>query len=94
MIIFLETRGTPGYLAPEVLRCGYYEGQPPYGQPVDVWACGVIMYTLLVGFPPFWNRKEYLMLRQIMQGKYSFRSPEWDEISDNTKDLVCLYLYF
>lgn len=47
------------------------------------------MYTLLVGFPPFWNRKEYLMLRQIMQGKYSFRSPEWDEISDTAKDLVC-----
>ncbi|KAM7535043.1 hypothetical protein Aperf_G00000100933 [Anoplocephala perfoliata] len=87
-----ETRGTPGYLAPEVLRCGYYEGQPPYGQPVDVWACGVIMYTLLVGFPPFWNRKEYLMLRQIMQGQYSFRSPEWDEISDTTKDLIRLML--
>ncbi|VDD80997.1 unnamed protein product [Mesocestoides corti] len=85
-----ETRGTPGYLAPEVLRCGYYEGQPPYGKPVDVWACGVIMYTLLVGFPPFWNRKEYLMLRQIMQGNYSFRSPEWDEISDSAKDLVTL----
>lgn len=83
-----ETRGTPGYLAPEVLRCGYYDGQAPYGQPVDVWACGVIMYTLLVGFPPFWNRKEYLMLRQIMQGKYSFRSPEWDEISDTAKDLI------
>uniref|UniRef100_A0A5K3ETJ9 phosphorylase kinase n=1 Tax=Mesocestoides corti TaxID=53468 RepID=A0A5K3ETJ9_MESCO len=83
-----ETRGTPGYLAPEVLRCGYYEGQPPYGKPVDVWACGVIMYTLLVGFPPFWNRKEYLMLRQIMQGNYSFRSPEWDEISDSAKDLI------
>ncbi|BHF72367.1 Phosphorylase b kinase gamma catalytic chain, skeletal muscle/heart isoform [Sparganum proliferum] len=83
-----ETRGTPGYLAPEVLRCGYYDNQPPYGQPVDVWACGVIMYTLLVGVPPFWNRKEYLMLRQIMQGHFSFPSPEWDEISESAKDLI------
>jgi len=83
-----ETRGTPGYLAPEVLRCGYYEGQPPYGQAVDIWACGVIMYTLLVGFPPFWNRKEYLMLRQIMTGVYAFPSPEWDEISDVAKDMI------
>lgn len=51
------------------------------------------MYTLLVGFPPFWNRKEYLMLRQIMQGKYSFRSPEWDEISETAKDLVSFFLF-
>lgn len=84
----IETRGTPGYLAPEVLKVGYYEDQPAYGQPVDVWACGVIMYTLLVGCPPFWNRKEHLMLRQIMEGRYSFPSPEWDDISETTKDLV------
>ncbi|KAA0183632.1 Phosphorylase kinase gamma subunit [Fasciolopsis buskii] len=83
-----ETRGTPGYLAPEVLKVGYYEDQPAYGQPVDVWACGVIMYTLLVGCPPFWNRKEHLMLRQIMEGRYSFPSPEWDDISETTKDLI------
>ncbi|KAA3676152.1 phosphorylase kinase gamma subunit [Paragonimus westermani] len=83
-----ETRGTPGYLAPEVLMVGYYEDQPPYGQPVDMWACGVIMYTLLVGCPPFWNRKEHLMLRQIMEGRYSFPSPEWDDISETAKDLA------
>ncbi|KAG5447526.1 Phosphorylase b kinase gamma catalytic chain, skeletal muscle/heart isoform [Clonorchis sinensis] len=83
-----ETRGTPGYLAPEVLMVGYYEDQPPYGQPVDMWACGVIMYTLLAGCPPFWNRKEHLMLRQIMEGRYSFPSPEWDDISETAKDLI------
>ncbi|RTG83308.1 phosphorylase kinase gamma subunit [Schistosoma bovis] len=87
-----ETRGTPGYLAPEVLMCGYYEDQPPYGQPVDIWACGVIMYTLLAGCPPFWNRKEHLMLRQIMEGRFSFPSPEWDDISESAKDLICKIL--
>ncbi|KAL3311577.1 Phosphorylase b kinase gamma catalytic chain, liver/testis isoform [Cichlidogyrus casuarinus] len=84
----METRGTPGYLAPEVLKVGYYENEPPYGQPVDIWACGVIMYTLLVGCPPFWNRKEHLMLRHIMQGQYSFPSPEWDDISETAKDII------
>ncbi|CAH8834668.1 unnamed protein product [Trichobilharzia szidati] len=87
-----ETRGTPGYLAPEVLMCGYYEDQPPYSQPVDIWACGVIMYTLLAGCPPFWNRKEHLMLRQIMEGRFSFPSPEWDDISESAKDLICKIL--
>ncbi|CAH8442343.1 unnamed protein product [Heterobilharzia americana] len=87
-----ETRGTPGYLAPEVLMCGYYEDQPPYNQPVDIWACGVIMYTLLAGCPPFWNRKEHLMLRQIMEGRFSFPSPEWDDISESAKDLICKLL--
>lgn len=38
--------GTPGYLAPEVLKCSMYENSEGYGQEVDNWACGVIMYTL------------------------------------------------
>ena len=45
------------------------------------WACGVIMFTLLVGCPPFWHRKQMIMLRNIMEGKYSFMSPEWSDIS-------------
>ncbi len=44
--------GTPGYLAPETLNCSMYEGMPGYGCEVDMWACGVIAYILLCGFPP------------------------------------------
>lgn len=46
------------------------------------------MYTLLAGSPPFWHRKQMLMLRMIMNGDYKFGSPEWDDQSDTVKDLV------
>ncbi|XP_055374736.1 phosphorylase b kinase gamma catalytic chain, skeletal muscle/heart isoform isoform X6 [Condylostylus longicornis] len=80
--------GTPGYLAPETIRCSMYEGSPGYSKEVDIWACGVIMFTLLVGCPPFWHRKQMTMLRNIMEGKYSFTSPEWADISEDPKDLI------
>lgn len=54
------------------------------------WACGVILFTLLAGSPPFWHRKQMLMLRMIMDGRYQFSSPEWDDRSDTVKDLVRL----
>ncbi|XP_014237039.1 phosphorylase b kinase gamma catalytic chain, skeletal muscle/heart isoform isoform X2 [Trichogramma pretiosum] len=80
--------GTPGYLAPEVLKCSMFEKPDGYSFEVDIWACGVIMYTLLVGCPPFWHRKQMIMLRNIMEGKYSFTSPEWSDITDAPKDLI------
>jgi phosphorylase kinase gamma subunit len=80
--------GTPGYLAPEVLRVSMYEDAVGYGKAVDMWACGVIMYTLLVGRPPFWHRKQMYMLRAIMDGKYSFSSPDWEDISEPPKDMI------
>ncbi|KAJ3650650.1 hypothetical protein Zmor_016736 [Zophobas morio] len=83
-----ELCGTPGYLAPETLKCNMVEDAPGCSFEVDVWACGVIMYTLLVGCPPFWHRKQMIMLRNIMEGKYSFTSPEWADISEPPKDLI------
>ncbi|CAO1423222.1 unnamed protein product [Diamesa serratosioi] len=80
--------GTPGYLAPETLKCNMFEDAPGYSKEVDIWACGVIMFTLLVGCPPFWHRKQMIMLRNIMEGKYSFMSPEWSDISEDPKDLI------
>lgn len=87
--LLYELCGTPGYLAPELLKASMHEGETlGYNREVDLWACGVIMYTLLVGFPPFWHRKQLTMLRNIMEAKYQFCSPEWDDITDLPKDLV------
>ncbi|XP_003895994.1 phosphorylase b kinase gamma catalytic chain, skeletal muscle/heart isoform isoform X3 [Macaca nemestrina] len=87
-----EVCGTPSYLAPEIIECSMNEDHPGYGKEVDMWSTGVIMYTLLAGSPPFWHRKQMLMLRMIMSGNYQFGSPEWDDYSDTVKDLVSRFL--
>lgn len=83
-----ELLGTPGYLAPEMLKVSVEADAEGYNKEIDMWACGVIMYTLLAGFPPFWHRKQLIMLRAIMEGRYEFVSPEWDDISDEAKDMI------
>lgn len=47
--VLLTACGTPGYVAPEVLL------QTGHGRPVDMWSIGVIAYTLLCGYTPFWG---------------------------------------
>ncbi|KAJ0063374.1 hypothetical protein NL108_002672, partial [Boleophthalmus pectinirostris] len=83
-----EVCGTPVYLAPEIIECSMDTAHSGYGSAVDLWSSGVIMYTLLAGSPPFWHRKQMLMLRMILAGKYDFSSPEWDDRSDTVKDLI------
>jgi phosphorylase kinase gamma subunit len=75
-------------MAPELLQCSQYDDAPGYGLPVDLWACGVILFTLLSGLPPFWHRKQHLMFRMIMDGQYTMSGPEWDDVSETAKDLI------
>uniref|UniRef100_A0A672QMQ9 Protein kinase domain-containing protein n=1 Tax=Sinocyclocheilus grahami TaxID=75366 RepID=A0A672QMQ9_SINGR len=69
--------GTPGYLSPEVLR------KDPYGKAVDLWACGVILYILLVGYPPFWDEDQHRLYQQIKAGAYDVSL-----ITPEAKDLI------
>ena len=67
--------GTPGYVAPEVLK------RRGYGREVDLWSIGVITYILLCGYPPFYDENNQELYQQIMRGDYCFDSPNWDGIS-------------
>eukprot|EP00161_Ancyromonas_sigmoides_P013887 TRINITY_DN358_c0_g1_i1.p2 TRINITY_DN358_c0_g1~~TRINITY_DN358_c0_g1_i1.p2 ORF type:complete len:327 (+),score=164.53 TRINITY_DN358_c0_g1_i1:87-1067(+) len=74
--------GTPGYVAPEVLR------NKGYGLEVDMWSVGVITYILLCGFPPFYEENTAQLFESIMSANYDFPSPYWDEVSQGAKDLI------
>ena len=66
--------GTPGYLAPEICA------KSPYNKPVDLWSLGVILYILLVGYPPFWADDNSEMYEQIKAGDYDIASADWDGV--------------
>ena len=76
--------GTAHYAAPEVLE------QKPYGVEVDCWSLGIIAYTLLCGFPPFFdsNNNQKNLYSMIKRAKFSYPSPYWDHISKDAKDLI------
>ncbi|XP_023193288.1 peripheral plasma membrane protein CASK isoform X10 [Xiphophorus maculatus] len=73
--------GTPHFMAPEVVK------REPYGKPVDVWGCGVILFILLSGCLPFYGTKERLF-EAICRGKYKMNPRQWNHISESAKDLV------
>lgn len=73
--------GTPNYIAPEVL-----EGKSGHSYEVDIWSLGVIIYTLIIGKPPFETTDVKATYRRIRQNSYSF--PDHVGISDAAKDLI------
>lgn len=74
--------GTPGYIAPEVLRMKGYDCA------CDIWSLGVIIYILLCGFPPFYADNDVLLYEKIKSGRFEFLRPYWDKISTEAKHLV------
>eukprot|EP00250_Pteridium_aquilinum_P009678 c18853_g1_i1 orf=584-2155(-) len=78
---FTEIVGSPYYMAPEVLKRNY-------GQEVDVWSAGVILYILLCGVPPFWAETEQLVAQAILRGNVDFKRDPWPKVSENAKALV------
>jgi len=75
--------GTPAFVAPEILRQERYDSQ------VDMWSLGVILYTMLCGYPPFIEKNLPTLYRTIKSGKVKFDKPYWNKISPEAKDCVC-----
>lgn len=71
--------GTVGYTAPEIVK------DERYSKSVDMWALGCVLYTLLCGFPPFYDESINVLTEKVARGYYTFLSPWWDDISAHGK---------
>ena len=76
-----ESIGTPYYIAPEVWKSSY-------NKACDLWSCGVILYIMLSGTPPFNGPNDKHIKELIIKGSYSLTGGPWDQASDDAKDLV------
>ncbi|KKA30589.1 hypothetical protein TD95_001091 [Thielaviopsis punctulata] len=74
--------GTAGYTAPEIVR------EDRYSRGVDMWALGCVLYTVLCGFPPFYDENLRTLSEKVQRGEFTFLSPWWDNISGSAKDLI------
>ena len=73
--------GTPYYISPEVLTGNY-------NKLCDMWSAGCILYILLCGYPPFYGENDQEILRMVVKGQFDFDGAEWEEISNEAKDLI------
>ena len=53
-----------------------------------MWSCGVIVYILLGGYPPFHDDNHAILYRKIKAADYAFDPQYWDQVSDDAKDLI------
>mmetsp|Transcript_106773 Transcript_106773/g.147814 ORF Transcript_106773/g.147814 Transcript_106773/m.147814 type:complete len:92 (+) Transcript_106773:7-282(+) len=78
----MKTRaGTPYYISPEVLAGNY-------DLSCDMWSAGCILYILLCGYPPFYGDDNQEILQMVQKGAFDFDGEEWDEVSNDAKDLI------
>lgn len=89
--------GTAGYTAPEVIHCGVERKRKfhsstsrnnYYSKSVDIWSLGCFLYTILCGFPPFYDDNHDILTQKIITANYVFLEPWWDEIGKDAKDLI------
>ena len=74
--------GTPTYVAPEILK------NLPHDQRADLWSVGVVIFVLLVGYPPFLDENQTKLFQKIRNGEWVFYEEDWKNISQDAKDLI------
>merc|ERR1712228_98905 len=74
--------GTPQYVAPEVIEENGYDNK------CDCWSLGVVLYVMLCGYLPFDDDTNFGTYESIKAANYSIDGREWDDISDDAKDLI------
>jgi len=94
--------GTAEFLAPEVVS-GFFLPRTGYGPSCDMWSLGVLLYTLLAGYPPFqgtcgrncgWNQGDecascqLILFTHIQKGRPDFQRKPWELISNTAKDFL------
>mmetsp|Transcript_17654 Transcript_17654/g.37801 ORF Transcript_17654/g.37801 Transcript_17654/m.37801 type:complete len:517 (-) Transcript_17654:434-1984(-) len=83
--------GTPQYFAPEVIRTFQHKAEEGksggYGNQVDAWSLGVVLYIMLSGVQPF-DDDDGRLYRRILEGRFEFDVPQWQMVSPEAKDLV------
>ena len=73
--------GSSYYIAPEVLKHNYYE-------KCDIWSCGVILYILLSGRPPFGGENDKEIMERVATGKYDLQTNPFNKVSKHCIDLI------
>lgn len=82
-VLLYTACGAIAYMAPEIITREKYDGKK-----ADIWSCGVILYTLLAGYPPFQDESQRLLLRKIRVGKYDFPLGFPKEVEDLIKKIM------
>ncbi|KAI6654576.1 Phosphorylase b kinase gamma catalytic chain, skeletal muscle/heart isoform [Oopsacas minuta] len=87
-ISLTELSGTPSYIAPEMINKALNPSMNGYGRPVDIWACGVLLYAMISGSFPFWHEKQFRRYQLILEGEIDLSDGGWEDVSEKAKSLI------